>query len=493
MNRQITVVGLGPGDYRYLSIEAEETLRGCSRIYGRTMRHPVMESLKNEGVGIETFDSWYEEADDFESLYRAIAEALIAKAEDGPLLYAVPGNPYFSERTVELLREAEAKGELALRIIKGSGCIDAVLNALDIDQASGIMAVEPDRIPAGGSETPLLVFQIDTRMAAAQVKLRLMACYPDDHPVTVVTGAGISDVERCISMALYELDQGDHFDHVTTLYVPPMESNYLSGRMNDLVALMARLRGPEGCPWDIKQTHKSLLPYLIEEAYEVVEAVETEDFELMEEELGDLLLQIVFHSQIADENGYFKIQDVIRGVCEKMIRRHPHVFSDVVAETPEAVLTNWEAIKKEEKQESGQYASMERIPRHLPALMRSAKIQKKAAEVGFDWDSVHGALEKVEEEFKELTDILDSHDMELKEGELGDLLFAVVNVARFLHINPEQALERTISKFMTRYKYVEDKSEINGINMKECGLEVLDKFWNEAKTMEKLQKVQKRT
>lgn len=493
MENRLTVVGLGPGDYRYLTLEADHVLQHSGAIYGRTARHPVMERLREQGKTVVTFDSLYETATDFDRLYDDIVEEIWRESLKAPVVYAVPGNPLASEQTVALLcRRAQAEGA-ALRIVPGAGCADAVTGLLGIDPAQGLTVADAAALPARPLEHPLLVYQIDSRLAAAQAKLKLMESYPDDHPVTVVQGAGITGRETCRTLPLYELDREELFDHVTTLCVPPLKAGELAGTLEELVGIMARLRSPEGCPWDLKQTHKSLLPYLVEEAYEVLDAVEAEDYGLMEEELGDLLLQIVFHSRIAEENGDFGIRDVLRGISEKMIRRHPHVFADAVAKTPEAVLVNWEAIKRDEKEESGHHAAMARIPRQLPALMRSWKIQKKAAEAGFDWDNVAGALEKVEEEFGELTELLDSGDRDRLEDEMGDLLFAVVNVARFLKVEPEQALNRTSDKFMKRYQYVEEQAANNGLIMQECGLEVLDRFWNEAKSLEKQQKVQKRT
>ncbi len=495
MENKLTIVGMGPGDYRHLTVEAEKILRDAPKIYTRTLKHPVAALLSNNCSQVVSFDMLYENADDFEKLYRDITDEIWAASLREPVVYAVPGNPRMAEKTVEILLERAKAENSACKVVTGFSSVEAVFSALDTDPEEGYAVLDALALSAQPTATHLhlLVFQIDSRLMAAQVKLRLMKAYSDTHRVTLVKAAGIEGEESLRSIDLYELDQQDWFDHMTTLYVPPLPAGELQGSLDELVGIMARLRSPEGCPWDMKQDHKTLLPYLIEEAYEVLDAVESDDLGLLEEELGDLLLQIVFHAQIAEESGEFEIRDVVRGICEKMIRRHPHVFSDVIAETPEAVLVNWEAIKKEEKEETGQHASMHRIPRQLPALMRSYKVQQKAAEVGFDWDSVDGALEKVQEEYRETVELLNSGDQLGIEEEIGDLLFAVVNVARFLKVSPEQALNRTTEKFMKRYKYVEDKSTLNGINMKICGLEVLDGFWNEAKTFEKQQKAQKRT
>ncbi len=495
MENRLTIVGMGPGDYGHLTVEADKVLQGAGKVYARTLKHPVAEALIEKGRTMHSFDALYEKAEDFEKLYGEIADEIWRASQAGPVVYAVPGNALISERTVELLIERAESEKVAYRIIPGSSCVDAVLNALGKNPLEGYAVVDAASLSGqpGSAHLHVLVLQIDSRLTAAQVKLHLMKAYPDSHPVTVIRGAGIRNVQTLRTLELYQLDHNEGFDHLTTLYVPPLATGELQGSLDELVGIMAQLRSPDGCPWDLKQDHKTLLPYLIEEAYEVLDAVEQEDLGLLEEELGDLLLQIVFHARIAEENGEFEIRDVVRGICEKMIRRHPHVFSDAVAETPEAVLVNWEAIKKEEKEELGQHTAMNRIPRQLPALLRSYKVQQKAAEVGFDWDSVQGALDKVQEEYQELVELLGSEEHLRIEEEMGDLLFAVVNVARFLKVSPELALNRTTEKFMERYKYVEDKSSLNGINMKKCGIDILDGFWNEAKTFEKQQKQQKRT
>ena len=255
--------------------------------------------------------------------------------------------------------------------------------------------------------------------------------------------------------------------------------------MDNLVSIMEKLRSREGCPWDREQDHQTLKPYLIEESYEVLEALEEGDMDLLEEELGDLLLQIVFHSQIASESGYFNITDVITGICSKLISRHPHVFGDLRVDTADKVLINWEEIKREEKEEKSYTESLMRVPKQLPALMKSYKIQGKAAKVGFDWDNVHGAMEKVSEELQELKLALESNNEQNMNEEIGDLLFAVVNVARFLEIRPELALNNTIEKFIRRFNYIERSAEENGDNLQEMTLEEMDNLWNLAKKIEK--------
>jgi len=251
----------------------------------------------------------------------------------------------------------------------------------------------------------------------------------------------------------------------------------------DLVEIMKTLRSPDGCPWDREQTHESLKQYFIEETYEVLEAIDLKSPEKLCEELGDVLLQVVFHATIAEENGKFTIDDVIDGISKKMIHRHEHVFGKEHAETAADVLNLWDKIKKKEKGSKTQTDIMKDIPEILPALMRSYKVQEKAAKVGFDWDNVEDAWKKVKEELEEFHDVYRSGDMEKTEEELGDLLFAIVNVSRFLKIQPELALTKTINKFIKRFEYIETKSSENGKKLVDMTLEEMDALWDEAKEL----------
>ncbi|MGB3989377.1 MAG: nucleoside triphosphate pyrophosphohydrolase [Acetivibrionales bacterium] len=249
----------------------------------------------------------------------------------------------------------------------------------------------------------------------------------------------------------------------------------------DLLMIMERLRAENGCPWDKEQTHESLRIYMIEETYEVLEALESGDKSRFCNELGDLLLQIVFHAQIAKENGDFDIGDVTTEVCRKLISRHPHIFGNVQADTAEKVVENWEDIKKKEKKIKSQTGVLKDVPKILPALMRSYKVQQKAAQVGFDWDDIEDVFRKVEEEIIELRDVYKSNNVERITDELGDAFFALVNLARFLNVQPELALNGTIGKFIRRFEYIEKQSEKAGKRLEDMSLAEMDELWNEAK------------
>lgn len=251
----------------------------------------------------------------------------------------------------------------------------------------------------------------------------------------------------------------------------------------DLLEIMALLRGKNGCPWDREQTHESLKRYMIEETYEVLETIDRKDNARFCDELGDLLLQVIFHAQISKENGGFNMGDVIDGICRKLVSRHTHVFGDAKADTADDVVENWEEIKKKEKGLENHTGVLRDVPSNLPALMRSFKVQQKAAQVGFDWDNIDDVIAKVDEEIQELKDVYKSNNMERISDEMGDAFFALVNLARFLKVHPELALTGTTNKFIKRFEYIESESIRNGRQLEEMSLEEMDVLWNEAKKL----------
>ncbi len=255
--------------------------------------------------------------------------------------------------------------------------------------------------------------------------------------------------------------------------------------INDLIEIVRILRAPGGCPWDIKQTHASIKKDFIEETYEVVEAINKDDKTLLCEELGDVLLQVAFHADIERENGTFDFDDVADGICKKLIIRHPHVFGGVKADTADEVLTNWDEIKRRTKHQKSVAESIDSIPRELPALMRAAKIQSRAAKTGFDFDSIDGAFDKITEETAELREAIVSGDKAKISDELGDLLFAAVNASRFTGVEAEESLTASSDKFASRFKITEELAKQRNIDMKSASIEELDVLWDEAKKLTK--------
>ena len=259
-----------------------------------------------------------------------------------------------------------------------------------------------------------------------------------------------------------------------------------SEQFHQIMTIMRRLRAPGGCPWDAEQTHESLKRYLIEESYEVLEAIDNGSDELLKEELGDLLLQPVFHAAIAEERGAFTMDDVLSTLAEKLIRRHPHVFGDQEIKDSEAQVANWEKIKKEEKGEERRSA-LSGIPPHLPALMKAHKISEKASRVGFDWEHIDQVMAKVLEELHEFEEAMEQGRQDRMEAELGDLLFAIVNLGRFLSLDPEEALRKTIARFQNRFSHIEDRLHATGRHLQDTSLDEMEALWIEAKTRENAQ------
>ena len=258
-----------------------------------------------------------------------------------------------------------------------------------------------------------------------------------------------------------------------------MDSEYT---FEELVAIMARLRAPDGCPWDREQTHETLKSYLIEESHEVLDAIDDGSDSGLCEELGDVLLQIVFHGQIAEEEGRFSTSDIVNTLSRKLVRRHPHVFGDVEVSGSAEVLANWESIKSEEKKDSGEDPSvLDGVPRSLPGLLRAQRTQEKAAKVGFEWSDQDEVNGKLKEEVEEFLDVLRSEDRARQEEELGDILFSIVNVARFLGLQPEEALKKTVEKFTTRFGYIEKELRKCGKDPQGASIEEMDALWEESK------------
>ncbi|OPY58866.1 MAG: Nucleoside triphosphate pyrophosphohydrolase [Pelotomaculum sp. PtaU1.Bin035] len=538
----ITVAGLGPGAPDGVTLGALEALRSSKCTYLRTGKHPVVNWLIKEGISFSTFDYLYEMSSCFEEVYARIGEEVIAAARSEPVLYAVPGHPLVAEESVRLIIEAAEREGARVGFLPAVSFLDAIFAALRLDPGTGIQVVDGLRL-AGDAPLPAraaVVTQVYSRLVAADVKISLLEFYPPEHPVTVVRGAGVPGEERIQTVPLFELDRLGWVDHLTSLFLPGVGSwkpdagcrgkdgaagetqgqaveaggveifqvvekehssleagrrekdvqdetegdSYCRYPLDQLVNLLARLRGEGGCPWDREQDHLTLRPYLLEEAYEVLEALNEENMYKLSEELGDLLLQVVFHAQIASEKQYFNVNDVVRGISEKIIRRHPHVFGSVTVRDSHEVTLNWEKIKAKEREGSTPAGLLDGVSRSLPALMRAVKLQKKAAGVGFDWPDYRGAMEKIREEMDELESAISSGDMAQIERELGDLIFSTVNLARLIGVDPEAALAGTSEKFVRRFGNVEKMARHNGRELAQCALSELDTWWEEAKKQE---------
>jgi tetrapyrrole methylase family protein/MazG family protein len=475
----IAIVGLGPGDPRHLTREAWEVLETASEVWLRTERHPTVAGLPSH-LALHSFDSLYEGAEDFSQVYEAIAaEVLRLGQRPEGVVYAVPGHPLVGEATVtRLLSQVEGEG-LEVRIVEGLSFVEPTLTALQIDALAGLQVYDAVEVaslyhPPLNPDLPALLAQLYSRALAADVKLTLMNQYPDDYEVVLVNAAGTSD-HQIVRLPLYELDRQD-VEHLTTLYVPPLPGVTSFEGLQDT---MAHLRAPDGCPWDREQTHESLRGTLLEEAYEVAAAIDAGDLRALQEELGDLLLQVLIHTQIATEEGEFKMEAVISGIDSKLKHRHPHVWGGREVSGTGEVLRRWEQLKREEKGE--QRSVLDGVPAALPALQQADTYSRRAARVGFDWSDPDGVADKVREEIAEIEE---AETPEEREAEVGDLLFAAVNWARWLGVDPEVALRQANARFARRFRAMERMARERGLDMTALDIDALEALWQEAKLVE---------
>ena len=483
MKHKITIIGLGAGELDQMPLGIYRLLKNTNFIYARTIEHPVLKELIAEGLKVESFDNVYESHDQFEAVYEEIAETLIQKAMNQDIIYSVPGHPLIAERTVQiLLSEGEKKG-IDVQIKGGQSFLDAMFTSIKVDPVEGFQFLDGTDLSLRDINITqhLIISQVYDAFIASEVKLTLMEKYPDDHDVYLVTGAGMSS-EQVAKMPLYELDRAMQLSNLTSVYIPPILSEQDQYKeFWKLREIIDKLRSPEGCPWDREQTHESLRTYLIEEAYELIDAINEGDIDHIIEELGDVLLQVMLHSRIGEDEGYFSIDDVIQSIAEKMVRRHPHVFGDESVDSASDVEKTWQKVKKEEKPDS--LEDVLDVSTYIPNLLQAKEIQKQASKFGFDWNDVSPAWEKVLEEIEEFKKEwnIDEPDTSRVESEFGDVLFSLVNVARLLKINPEQALHRTNQKFRQRFLFVSEQVRESGKTWTEFTLSELDRFWDEAK------------
>ncbi|MDD2480579.1 MAG: nucleoside triphosphate pyrophosphohydrolase [Lutispora sp.] len=481
---KITIIGLGPGDYDSLTLKVENIIKNAQTLILRTEKHPMVDKIAAMGIRFSTCDDIYDSSQTFEEVYETICDRIINIALEGKdVVYGVPGHPLAAEKSVGLILE-KSKGKIDVIVEGAMSFIDAVTASLKIDISSGLKIIDGLRLDKQRPDVNCgnIITQVYSKLVSSEVKLILMDHYKDDQRICIIKAAGVKNQERMEWIPLYQLDSIEWVDYLTSIYIPPAAEDKKFKSMDDLVDLMEYLRGDEGCPWDRKQNHNSLKPYLLEECYEAIDAIESDDIDQLIEELGDVLLQVVFHCQIGKEAGEFHINDVITFLVDKLISRHPHVFGETLANDEGGALESWEASKRDEKGVNTFTETLIAIPKAMSSLTRSYKIQERAALAGFDWPDVDGAMAKVDEEILELKEVYKSVKKGKIEEEIGDLLFAVVNVARFLNIQPELALVKTINKFINRFNFVEENALKEGKKLEEMTLEEMDLLWNKAKT-----------
>ena len=433
----ITVVSLGNSPDS-LTLGSLEAMRSAQWLILRTEQTPSADYLHEKGIAYETLDVLYEDAEDFDALNAALTQAVLEAAEATPVVYAVLDAQW--DESVHSLMESHAD---QVKVLPGAGLFDGLRL---LHPAARICAAE--ELPTALGDEELLIVEIDSALLAGEIKLRLIDWFGADCPC-VWYAPSLEPVRRGKAIPLQDLDRQKKYDHTAALYLAPQPlTNKERYTVHDLVRIMEILRGPEGCPWDQAQTHESLRPYLVEEAYEVTQAIREEDWLHVADELGDVLLQVVFQANIGDQYGTLTLSDVTTAICRKMIHRHPHIFDRTVADTPEAVSRNWDAIKREERGQKGLSDVLNDIPASLPPLMRAQKVLRKANGLGAETEDGQVALGHAAAALERLSKTKNGSD-EARQA-LGELLFACVNLARVREVDSEVALADVTDGFVRK-------------------------------------------
>ncbi|MFM8304514.1 MAG: nucleoside triphosphate pyrophosphohydrolase [Actinomycetota bacterium] len=489
---RVVVVGLGPAGADLLLPQARSVIDAAAVRFARTARHPAVADLAADGVEFVAFDHVYETAALIGDVYLRIVDELVAAAHrHGEVVYAVPGSPVVAERSVGLLQERARAGEVTLAVVPGVSFADLAWARVGVDPLAGARvvdgrALDPAVLEAGG---PLLIAQVDGPLVASDVKLALLERVGPDTPVTVLQRLGLAD-EVVRSVPLAGLDREVEPDHLTAVFVAlaPGPADAFAA----LVALARRLRGPGGCPWDAEQTHHSLTRYLLEEAYEVVDAIEAVPAdpapdELVDpqvladlaDELGDLLFQVVFHGVLAEEAGEFTTAAVAQGIHDKLVRRHPHVFADVEADTADAVVRNWEQIKKGER---GSDSLVDAVPAGLPALLYTHKLLRKAAAVGLDLGDRHEASARLARAAAAASVIgAPAEGTPPAESVIGEVLAAAVLLASEAGVDAESALRGWAGRFRADFRRMEELARAQGVDLHALAPEAVVALWDAAR------------
>ena len=477
MNR-LTVVGLGPGGADLILPAARRVIDGATRRFVRTSRHPAVDELRRDGIVFESFDHVYDREPDLESVYRGIVDALCESAPG--LVYAVPGSPVVAERTVVLLRERLGDD---LAVIPGVSFADLAWARLGVDPLGGARVIDARDFAVDSADVsgPMLIAQVDSGLIVSDVKLALLDVLDADHEVVVLQRLGLAD-ERLLRVPLAELDHGTFSpDHLTSVFVDT-GSRSVGGELARLWQITQQLRAPGGCPWDQEQTHHSLARHLLEESYEVVEAIDrlpvdapnSDDipdgaYEHLADELGDLLFQAMIHSALAAEAGAFTIADVAQGIHDKLVRRHPHVFGDLSLETADDVVRNWEQIKRTEKRSDGDDGAPESlvggIATTLPALLLLPKLFRKAVSVGLD----PGA------------DAMGQLHVAVESNDVGAIVAAAAALAWAHDVDPEAAAKAAAGRFRDRFVRMERLASERGVDLASDAV-AARKLWAEVAT-----------
>lgn len=485
----IVLLGLGPGDENLLTRQAWQWLQQidevfiCSRdkiirdVFPKKLRIIELNQIQVHSVSRSNI---FKEEKYLDQIVQQIIE--LGKKQSG-VTYAVPGHPIIDNKVCNEIIKYANTNDLAVRVIDGVSFLDCICKALGISplQKSNIIDAQEliqTQIPLFSPSVPSLIMNIYSNEIALDVKERLLHIYPKNHQIQLVHNAG-TNRQLVEQVMINEMDRSMTFDEKSAIYMLPLEQG---ASFEEFQELIAHLRAPQGCPWDRKQTHQTLRTYLLEETYETLTAIDTNDMESLKEELGDLLLQIVLHIQVATENETFQMAGVLQHIYNKLVRRHPHVFAEVKVDDVGGVLRNWEDIKADERKMNNheEKGFLDGVPVFLPALSQAQEVQERASRIGFDWAEIDPVWKKV---YEELDEVRTSIDESSREAEIGDLFFAVVNLARWYKIDAESALRVMVKRFRQRFNYIEKTAKEQGRLLSDMTLEEMDKYWEEAKKL----------
>lgn len=480
-SKGIIILGLGPGDTSLLTRQAWTLLNSVSEVYVRTSLHPAVREFPVD-VKIYTFDDFIKEEEEITHAFEKIVTKVLKLGQRAEgVVYAVPGHPSIDEVTSsEIIFRAKEEG-IPVKLIEGVSLFGHSLSTIEQTGVLHFSIIDSLELgeryfPPFPPNIPILITHVYSKTILEKVMTTLMTLYPGDHPVQLIHGIGSNDIVL-ESSSLQQIDQTETISWATSLYLPPLEV-YTS--FEEFQELIAHLRSPDGCPWDREQTHKTLRRNLLEETYEVLHAIDMESPRMMQEELGDLLLQVTLHAQIAAENQEFTMSDILQDIHTKLVRRHPHVFGDIDLGDAQSVIAHWEQIKAVERRENEHETNglLDGIPVAMPALAVADAYQRRAARVGFDWPEIGGVIEKIKEELDEFQV---ANEKTAQMEEIGDILFAVANLARWLGVDPESALRETNEKFKKRFSVIETEAQKSGKNLSDMTLVEMDDIWEQSK------------
>ncbi len=469
----LRIVGLGPSDARHLTLEALQVIHGPGEHILRTAHHGAVSYFHEHNIDVTSFDDLYEEGETFDAIYEKMVEILAEKSRDKDVNFYVPGHPLIAERAALTLVHRE---DVNTEVISGMSFLEPMLTMVGRDPIEGLKLIDGDQFHPTDLDRHVdtIVTQVYNQRILSELKIALGEIYGDDFEVFAVSDAGIREKETLLRLPVYALDRDVEASYQTSLFIPRVRED-ASKDFTDLLRIVERLRSPEGCPWDAAQTHESLAPHIVEEACELSYALKDNDVNAVVEELGDVLFHVLMQAQIGAEEGEFFLQDVTDAISQKLIHRHPHVFSD----SKEPV--DWEALKDEEKEVEGVEETLRKAVYGRPAFYGADVLAKRLCRLGFRWEHIEELLLKVHEELKELEEAISERDEGHIREELGDFLLMTHHLTHFLGYNAEDTLHMALEKTIRRMGAMESLAHHRGANLAECSLEEMEALWQEVK------------